>query len=71
MMAEGDALSYCPLPLCLRASSRTWQQTTTVLFQNSAFMSEKTPPFGLKNLFSHELFFSGAKRNGVFPLEMS
>ena len=28
----------------------------------------KTPPFGLKNLFSYALFFSGAKRNGVFPL---
>ena len=32
----------------------------------------KTPRFALKNLFSNaQPFFSGAKRNGVFPLEMS
>ena len=30
-----------PLPLCLRASSRTWQQPTMVLYQNSALMVEK------------------------------
>ena len=30
-----------PLPLCLRASSCTWQQPTTVLYQNSALMVEK------------------------------
>ena len=30
-----------PLPLCLSASARTWQQPTTVSFWNSAIMSGK------------------------------
>ena len=37
--------------LRLRASSCAIQKPSTVLFQNTAIMVAKTPPFGLKNRF--------------------
>ena len=56
-----------PLPLCLRASSRTWQQATTVLFQNSAIMSGKTK----KQLIQYYVFRTMKTVFIVFPLMMS
>ena len=74
MTAEANSL-WRPAfpPLCLRASSRTGQNHSPVLFQDSAITSGKTIVLRTQkpNYLVRSRFFSEAKRNGVFPLMMS
>ena len=72
-MAEAySLLRPALLPLCLRTSSRTGQNHSTVLFQDSSITSGKTIVLRTqKPILAMRSFFSGTKWNGVFPLMMS
>ena len=72
MTAERDALSYRPVTI-VPESKLSHMATVHYGFVPKLSLHEwKNPALRAKKpIFPMNCFFSGAKRNGVFPLEMT